>query len=143
MHEPPRRLNAALIAVVASVMLGLPCEHAAAAESLVHSHAPLETDSALGWDDVIDATLAAHPRRSELAARESEAAAWAERGKSWLAAAPAFYMSYLSDRALDHNGLREYEGGLELPCIPAYHRIEVVDEHRKGLLLSHRRRSSQ
>jgi cobalt-zinc-cadmium efflux system outer membrane protein len=111
--------------LVATVMLGLPCGHAAAAESPVHSHAPLELDSALGWDDLIDASLATHPRRSELAARESEAAAWAERGKSWLAAVPAFYMSYLSDRSLDDNGLREYEGGLELPLWHAGQRDAV------------------
>jgi outer membrane protein TolC len=127
MCEPPqRRLDTSLIvAVVATVTLGLPGERAAAAESLVHSHAPLELDSALAWDDVIDATLAAHPRRGELAARESEAAAWAERGKSWLAAAPAFYLSYLSDRALDDNGLSEYEGGLELPLWHAGQRDAV------------------
>lgn len=86
-----------------------------AAEQDGYAHVPIEIDAALDWDALIAATLAAHPGRSELVARAAEAAAWSARGRHWLAAAPAFYFSYLSDRPRDDFGQREYEGGVELP----------------------------
>jgi outer membrane protein TolC len=80
-----------------------------------HVHVPLEVDSALEWSGLLAATLDRYPRRVELAARADEAAAWERRGASWLAAAPSLTFSYLSDRALDATGQREYQGGVELP----------------------------
>jgi outer membrane protein TolC len=88
---------------------------AQAAEEQPHAHVPIVTDATLDWDSLVAATLAAHPRGYELAARAEEAAAWTERGRNWLAAAPAFYFSYLSDALLDDFGQLEYEGGIELP----------------------------
>jgi len=78
-------------------------------------HAALEVDPLLDWATLLDTTLAQYPRSGELPARDAEAAAWQRRGRQWLAAAPSLYFSYLSDRALDDAGQREYEGGVELP----------------------------
>jgi outer membrane protein TolC len=86
-----------------------------AAEEQPHAHVPITIDASLDWDTLIDATLNAHPRSGELVARAEEAAAWNERGRNWLAAAPALYFSYLSDSPLDDFGQLEYEGGVELP----------------------------
>lgn len=80
-----------------------------------HAHVPIAIDPTLDWDTLIAATLTAHPRGPELAARATEAEAWTERGRHWLAAAPAFYFSYLTDEPLDDFGQLEYEGGVELP----------------------------
>jgi outer membrane protein, heavy metal efflux system len=80
-----------------------------------HQHQPLTIDPSLDWQTLIDVTLAAHPRSGELVARADEAAAWATRGRQWLAAAPQFYFTYLSDGVLDNRDQREYSGGLELP----------------------------
>jgi hypothetical protein len=80
-----------------------------------HTHVPIAVDPTLDWDTTIAATLSAHPRGNELTARAEEAAAWLERGRHWLAAAPAFYFSYLSDGPRDDFGQLEYEGGVELP----------------------------
>jgi len=86
-----------------------------AAEVESHAHVRISIDPTLDWDTLIAATLAAHPRGTELTARATEAAAWTERGRRWLAAAPAFYFSYLTDEPLDDFGQLEYEGGVELP----------------------------
>jgi cobalt-zinc-cadmium efflux system outer membrane protein len=80
-----------------------------------HEHVPLTVDPTLVWQTLIDTTLAAHPRSGELTARAEEAAAWATRGRQWLAAAPSLNFTYLSDRRLDDRDQREYDGGVELP----------------------------
>lgn len=80
-----------------------------------HTHVPLEIDSALDLRAVVEAALAAHPQSGELVARELEAEAWAARGRQWLAAAPALYFSYLTDRPRDDWGQRQYDLGLDLP----------------------------
>jgi cobalt-zinc-cadmium efflux system outer membrane protein len=104
-----RQLLAAAALALAQPLVAL------AAEQEPHAHVPIVIDATLDWNELIDATLNAHPRRTELAARADEAAAWSERGHNWLAAAPALYFSYLSDSALDDFGQLEYEGGVELP----------------------------
>jgi outer membrane protein, heavy metal efflux system len=80
-----------------------------------HRHVPLTIDPSLDWPTLLDATLAVYPRGVELAARAAEADAWATRGRQWLAAAPSFYFTYLSDGRLDNRDQREYDGGFELP----------------------------
>jgi outer membrane protein TolC len=101
-------LLAALLSVASSFA-------AFAADDGSHAHVPITIDATLDWDALMDATLGAHPRGTELAARAEETAAWNERGRSWLAAAPALYFSYLSDSPRDDFGQLEYEGGVELP----------------------------
>jgi outer membrane protein TolC len=90
-----------------------------------HQHVPLTVDPTLDWQTLIDTTLAAHPRSGELTARAEEAAAWASRGRQWLAAAPSLYFTYLSDRRLDDRDQREYDGGVELPLWRARERAAV------------------
>jgi outer membrane protein TolC len=96
-----------------------------AAEAEPHSHVAIASDPSLDWETVIAATLSAHPRGAELAARTAEAEAWRARGRQWLAAAPALYFSYLSDSPLDDSGQLEYEGGVELPLWHAGQRRAV------------------
>lgn len=80
-----------------------------------HVHVPLDVDASLGWPELIDATIAAHPARFELAARSNEAVAWQDRSRRWLADQPSVYFSQLSDGLLDARGQQEYETGIELP----------------------------
>jgi outer membrane protein, heavy metal efflux system len=80
-----------------------------------HVHVPLTIDPNMTWTTVMNTALDAYPRRVELAGRENEAAALTERGKGVLAGTPTLYFSHLTDAALDNNGQREYEGGIELP----------------------------
>jgi outer membrane protein TolC len=96
-----------------------------AADDASRAHVPITTDVTLDWDTLMAVTLSAHPRGTELAARAEEAAAWNERGRNWLATAPALYFSYLSDSALDDFGQLEYEGGVELPLWRAGQRSAV------------------
>lgn len=84
-------------------------------EGEVHTHEPVLIDPELDWSAVIEAALAAYPARGELAARNSEAEAWERRGRQWLAAAPALYFSYLTDRPRDDWGQKQYDTGVELP----------------------------
>jgi outer membrane protein TolC len=85
----------------------------------------LTVDPTLDWQALIDTTLAGHPRSGELTARAEEAAAWATRGRQWLAAAPSLYFTYLSDGWLDDRDQREYDGGVELPLWRAGERAAV------------------
>jgi cobalt-zinc-cadmium efflux system outer membrane protein len=82
-----------------------------------HLHAPVEVDPELGWDELIAATVAAHPQRFELAALEESAAAWRARGRQWLAATPYGSFSYLSDHIGDDRNQAEYYAGLNLPLL--------------------------
>jgi cobalt-zinc-cadmium efflux system outer membrane protein len=105
-----RRRRAALVLSLAA------CAHvASAAEPESHAHVPIKVDAELDWETLLATALAAHPRGPELSARAAEAAAWTARGRQWLAAAPAMYFSYLSDRPLSDVGQREYDVGVELP----------------------------
>lgn len=88
---------------------------ASGAESESHAHVPIAVDAELDWETLVATAMAAHPRGAELAARAAEAAAWTARGQQWLAAAPALYFSYLSDRTLSDFGQRQYDVGVELP----------------------------
>ena len=80
-----------------------------------HLHAPVEVDPALGWDEVIEATVVAHPRRFELAALAGTADAWQTRGRQWFASTPYVSLGYLSDRIGDDRNQAEYSAGLNLP----------------------------
>jgi cobalt-zinc-cadmium efflux system outer membrane protein len=80
-----------------------------------HTHEPVGVDPMLDWRSLIEIALAAYPATSELAARAAEADAWNRRGRQWLAAAPALYFSYLSDRPRDDWGQKQYDTGVELP----------------------------
>jgi cobalt-zinc-cadmium efflux system outer membrane protein len=114
-------------AVGAAIVVGGLLGRSVAAQE-PHTHVPLEVDATLDWPTLIAATLAVHPRSVELVARADEAAAWNARGRNWLAAAPALYFSYLSDRPIDNYGQREYEAGVELPLWRAGQRSAVQAE---------------
>jgi cobalt-zinc-cadmium efflux system outer membrane protein len=114
-----RSARAAVAALALAVFAG-----AAAAQEL-HQHVPLTIDPTLDWNVLIETTLAAHPRSGELTARGEEAAAWAARGRQWLAAAPSLYFTYLSDGWIDDRDQREYDGGVELPLWRAGERTAV------------------
>jgi cobalt-zinc-cadmium efflux system outer membrane protein len=107
-HAAPPCVRAALVMLAALFSAG-------AAAQDTEMHAPLEVDAGLGWNELLTATLDNYPRHVELAARADEAIAWQRRGESWLAAAPSLTFTYLSDRALDSTGQREYQGALEMP----------------------------
>lgn len=89
---------------------------AAAAEELSgHSHTPLPVDESLTLSGTVDAALTAYPDTIALAARQTEAEAWADRGGSWLSARPSMMLRYQTDRLGSDVGLDEYEAGIELP----------------------------
>jgi outer membrane protein, heavy metal efflux system len=117
-----------LVALALATCAALPAagqeEHAHTGEE-AHTHVPLIVDPALDWATLMATTLAAHPQSGELVARGVEAGAWQRRGKRWLAAAPSFYFSYLSDSSLDNMGQRQYESGVELPLWRAGQRSAV------------------
>ncbi len=98
------------IAGFASVAVAAVDEQAGA-----HTHTPLAASAELTWAALIETTLEHYPEFVELAAREQEASALAQRGRSWLAGQPAVAMRYQSDRPWDNANLREYELGLDLP----------------------------
>jgi outer membrane protein TolC len=116
-----KRACASVVAGVLLAALGATGAHAAQA----HSHVPVAVDTTLRWPALIDSTLAVHPRSGDLRSRLEEALALERRGSRWLAAAPSFYFSYLSDRPRDDTGQREYEGGVELPFWRAGQRSAV------------------
>ncbi|NNC65368.1 MAG: TolC family protein [Gammaproteobacteria bacterium] len=80
-----------------------------------HLHAPVEVDPGMGWNELIAATVAAHPRQFELAALDSTAAAWRARGRQWFSATPYGTFSYLSDHIGNDRNQAEYYSGLNLP----------------------------
>ena len=80
-----------------------------------HQHNSLATDDKLTISVVLDVTVARYPATIEFDARQSEAAAWTNRGGSWLADQPVLSLRYQSDRWQDDNGLTEVETGIELP----------------------------
>lgn len=78
-------------------------------------HPPLPVDPALSLGDVLSHALSRYPAAGELAARTDEVDAWQSRSASALANRPALSFRYQTDRWGDDAGLREYEGGVELP----------------------------
>lgn len=84
-------------------------------EGSSHLHLALPVDSELTLRSVLDATVDQYPESIELSARDSEAAAWVSRSRSWLSAPPALSGRYQSDRWGDNNRLKEIEVGIELP----------------------------
>lgn len=107
-------------ALVACVAAAAPTIGAAQGEhrhvaNEVHTHEPVLVDPGLDWTSLIEIALAAYPARGEVAARAAEAEAWHRRGRQWLAAAPALYFSYLTDRPRDDWGQKQYDTGVELP----------------------------
>lgn len=81
----------------------------------IHTHVPLEIDSGMTIDAVIEAALEIYPSRFEMTARETMAAAWERQGRNLLSDAPSISFSVLNDSALDSRGQVEIEGGIELP----------------------------
>jgi cobalt-zinc-cadmium efflux system outer membrane protein len=112
----PSRLRRAISVLALGIALGLSAA-AAAAQSVLpeHLHAPVAVDPGLGWPELMTATLDAHPSQFELAALATQAEAWRDRGRQWVAGAPSLNLSYLSDRMLDDREQRQYSAGLSLP----------------------------
>jgi outer membrane protein TolC len=110
-----RRYSALAALLLGAPLLGAAQDEREHGDGELATHAPLVADASLQWSALIEAALAVYPSRGELAARRAEADAWRRRGRSWLAAAPALYFSYLSDQPRDDWGQREYETGVELP----------------------------
>ena len=65
--------------------------------------------------EAVEAAWARTPERRVLDARQEEADARAERSRSLLSGNPAVRARYQTDEAGSGEGLREYEGGLDLP----------------------------
>lgn len=99
-------------------------------------HEPLAVSEALGWQELIEQTLAHYPRFVELAAREDEAQALLERADRWLAAQPVLRMRYQTDAPLDDVSLRERELGIELPLWRAGQRRAATSLGRAALTQS-------
>lgn len=78
-------------------------------------HEPLPEQSELTLATVLDEALARYPDRALLPARVDQAEAWRQRSGSLLADTPSLSFRYQTDRFGDDAGLKEYEGGLELP----------------------------
>ncbi len=97
-----------------------------------HLHAPVEVDAGLGWDEMIAATISAHPGRFELMALAGTAGAWQARGRQWFAAAPYVSFGYLSDHIGDDRNQAEYSAGLNLPLWRSGQRESVRDLGRSS-----------
>jgi cobalt-zinc-cadmium efflux system outer membrane protein len=78
-------------------------------------HAPMAVDVAMNLADAVDAAYQVYPARPEVAARDREADAWEQRGKSLISGRPQLVMRYQSDRLRDDFGLEEIESGIQLP----------------------------
>jgi outer membrane protein TolC len=78
-------------------------------------HTLLEQSAALGFAEVVQAALHNAPRALEAPVRVRQAEAWRDAGASWLAGRPLLVYNLYDDRALDHNGQKESEWGLQLP----------------------------
>ncbi|MCB1845422.1 MAG: TolC family protein, partial [Halioglobus sp.] len=104
----PRTLAAAAFAVYFSTSVAF-------AELPDHEHAALPVDESLSLASALESAFWNYPETLELSAREEQANAWVNRGKSWLADRPSLTVRYRSDRWGPDNGLTEYEAGIQLP----------------------------
>lgn len=78
-------------------------------------HVPIEIDTALEWQAVLDRAVESYPRFVELEARAREADALTRRSRSLFAGRPTLMLGYRSDDPLDDFGLAEYDVALGLP----------------------------
>lgn len=94
------------------------CAGALAAVSEPHGaahHQPLPEQPTLTLASVLDQSMARYPEAALLPARSAQAEAWRARSGSLLSGTPSLAFRYQTDRFGDDVGLKEYEGGLELP----------------------------
>jgi outer membrane protein, heavy metal efflux system len=120
---PGARTRTALAAVLWLGIYG----GCAAEEVGGHSHDPVAEDPALTLPAAVDKALEAYPGAGVLTARAAEAAAWADRGGSWLASRPSLMLRYQTDRFGSDDGLTEYEVGIDLPLWAVGGRSAVRD----------------
>ena len=78
-------------------------------------HPVLVPDASLTLQRVVEITLARYPLAVELPARELQAQAWQDKGKSWISGQPLIAARYQSDRFNADEGLKEVEAGFEVP----------------------------
>lgn len=78
-------------------------------------HEPLPEQAGLSLGTVLDEAVSRYPDAAMLSARAGQADAWRARSRSLLADTPSLSFRYQTDRFGDDAGLKEYEGGLELP----------------------------
>jgi len=79
-----------------------------------HLHEPLTISAELTWEELIEQTLINYPRFVELAARDTEARALANRARKWFSGQPSAVARYQTDQLQENNDLREVEMGFEL-----------------------------
>lgn len=115
MDIPTARIRAAASAGITALALAALSQQASAegVAPFDHDHAPLPVDTALTLAEVVDRTLENDPGYAELAARQSQADAWQDRGGSWFAGQPAVAVRYQTDRWDEDVGLREIESGIQ------------------------------
>lgn len=88
---------------------------AVSATALAAGDAPLAGDPALSVAAVLDAALARDPAAAIVDARAAEAGVLASRARSWLADDAAVGVRGQDSGPLGRSGIRETEGGLDLP----------------------------
>jgi len=86
-----------------------------ATKSPDHAHEAVSFDGTLSLSASIDAALQRYPETVTLDARSQDADAWQNRGRSMLAARPAWNLRVNTDRFGSDEGLDEYEAGVDLP----------------------------
>lgn len=103
--------RAMALAVVLAVGLSLLLP-AAAAEV---TDARLADDAALTVAEVLAAALGRDPAAMIVEARAAEARTLERRARSWIAGDPALGLRWQDSGPVGRSGIREYEGGLDLP----------------------------
>lgn len=98
-----------------SRLLALVCAATLSATALAAEDTPLAGDPALSVTAVLDAALARDPAAAIVDARSAEAGVLASRARSWLADDAAVGLRGQDSGPLGRSGIRETEGGLDLP----------------------------
>lgn len=115
MDKPRSIVATSNVDLVVGLVVGLLGLVSAGVAEDEHAHVAIVEDTSLTVSHVIDETLREYPSFVELEARDAQARAWRDRGRSWLADRPSLTFRYQSDRWGDDNGLDEYESGIQLP----------------------------
>lgn len=80
-----------------------------------YGHQPLQKSESLTFEAVFRKTLERSPDSLATPVGEEQAQRHAALGRSWMAGRPSLELNYVDDSPMDDTGLREIEGGIQLP----------------------------
>lgn len=108
--KSPRRCRTAMAAALVGALI-----IAGSARAAEEADVRLQEDAALSLRQVVSAALERDPAAAVVEARAAEARTLDGRAGSWIAADPSIALRWQDSGPLGRSGIREYEGGLELP----------------------------